>query len=111
VKPIAWSADSLDRIREFPEPARRKAGQQLNRLQHGFEPQDWKPMPGIGAGVAEIRIHMAGEFRVIYVAKFSEAIYVLSAFIKKSQKTPQREIAMAASRFRALLETRKRFPS
>jgi phage-related protein len=108
VKPINWCADSLDRIREFPDVARGKVGQQLNRLQHGYEPLDWKPMQGIGPGVCEIRVHQRGEHRVFYVAKFAEAVYVLHAFAKKSRKTSSRDLAIAVTRFRALVETRKR---
>ena len=106
MKPIAWCGDSLDCIREFPEAARRKAGQQLNRLQHGYEPHDWKPLTSVGGGVCEIRVHQEGEYRVLYVAKLAEAIYVLHAFGKKSRKAPKRELAIASSRFRALVDTR-----
>ena len=108
MKLIAWCGDSLHRVREFPEVARRKVGQQLNRLQHGFVPHDWKPMPNVGAGVCEIRVHDIGEHRVIYVAKFAEAIYVLHAFAKKSQKAPKHDLSIAAARLRVLMEARKR---
>lgn len=108
MKPITWCSDSLDRIRAFPEMARHKAGQQLNRVQQGFEPQDWKPMTGIWPGVCEIRIHQAGEYRVIYLARFAEAIYVLHAFNKKSRKTPGHDLEIATARFRALADMRRR---
>lgn len=108
MKPVDWCADSLDRIRDFPDAARRKVGQQLNRLQHGHEPLDWKPMQSIGPGVCEIRVHQPGEHRVFYVAKFAEAVYVLHAFAKKSRKTPRRDLAIAVTRFGSLMETRKR---
>lgn len=108
MKPITWCGDSLECVREFPQEARRKAGQQLNRLQYGLDPQDWKPMPGVGLGVREIRIHEVGEHRVLYVAKFAEAVYVLHAFAKKSQKTPKQDLDTAAKRFRALVDERRR---
>lgn len=108
MKPITWCGDSRERIREFPDEARRKAGQQLNRVQHSLEPQDWKPMPTVGLGVREIRIHELGEHRVLYVAKFAEAVYVLHAFAKKSQKTPKRNLEVAAGRFRSVVEERRR---
>lgn len=108
MKLISWCGDSLHRIREFPDAARRKVGQQLNRLQHGFEPHHWKPMPSVGSGVCEIRVHEMGEHRVLYVAKFAEALYVLHAFAKKSQKAPKLDMHIATARFRALVETRKR---
>ena len=65
-------------------------------------------MTTVGIGVREIRIHHDGEFRVLYVAKFPEAIYVLSAFEKKSRQTPQNEIRLAADRLRSVMEGRRR---
>ena len=92
----------------FPASARREAGHELYLLQEGQEPSDWKPMKSVGLGVAEIRIHdEAGAFRVIYVAKFAEAVYVLHCFEKKSQKTRAADIAVAASRYRSVLATRR----
>ena len=83
------------------------AGYQLYRVQSGLEPSDWKPMQTVGAGVQEIRIHAEDEFRVVYVARFEEAVYVLHAFQKKTRKTAQRDIALATSRFRELVTERK----
>lgn len=73
-KPLFWVGSSLDRLRGFPEVPRREAGYQLHRVQLGMEPTDWKPMRSVGSGVIEIRIHEAGEYRILYVAKFSEAV-------------------------------------
>lgn len=74
----------------FPGEVRREAGYQLARVQAGKDPADWKPMPSVGLGVNEIRVREdSGAFRVIYVARFAEAIYVLHAFQKKAQKTPE----------------------
>jgi phage-related protein len=88
---------------QFPESARRRAGQQLALLQEGRDPYDWKPMPSVGAGVREIRIRDEhGIFRVIYVTKFAERIYVLHCFQKKTQKTSQADIALAAARYKEL---------
>ena len=92
----------------FRDEARQRAGRQLARVQDGLEPDDWKPMPSVGIGVREIRVHARGEYRIIYVAKFSESIYVLHAFQKKTQRTPQRDISVARARFRALIEQRKK---
>src|SRR5262245_7237965 len=95
-KPIAFLGDSLDRLRAFPEGVRRNAGYQLDRVQRGLEPDDWKPMAAIGTGVREIRIRdAAGAFRVIYLATREEAIYVLHALQKKTQATPRRDLALA----------------
>jgi len=108
MKPIIWCGDSLRRIRDFPDEARHKAGHQLNRVQHGRDPEDWKPMTTVGAGVQEIRIHQDGEFRVLYVAKFAEAVYVLHAFQKKARKTPQKDLDLSGIRFRAVVDERRR---
>ena len=75
------------------------AGRQLNFVQHGGEPSDWKPMPTVGAGVMEIRIHVDGEHRVLVVTKFEPAVFVLHAFEKKSRKTPRRVVDLARRRY------------
>ena len=98
---------ALESLQDFGSVARREAGYQLDRVQRGLEPADWKPMKTIGPGVAEIRIHEHGEYRVIYVAKFEEAVYVLHAFQKKSQKTTQRDIELAKKRYKTIISTRK----
>jgi phage-related protein len=104
MRPIVFLGDSLRRVREFPEDARRTVGHELRDVQFGDEPSDWKPMPGIGAGVREIRIREAsGAFRVVYLAKLETAIYVLHAFQKKTQQTAQTDIDLARNRLRALL--------
>ena len=92
----------------FRDEARQRAGRQLARVQDGLEPDDWKPMPSVGIGAREIRVHARGEYRIIYVARFAESIYVLHAFQKKAQRTPQRDINVARARFRALIEQRKK---
>jgi phage-related protein len=106
MKPIVWVGDSLVRVRAFPADAKRELGYQLERAQDEREPADWKPMPSVGAGVNEIRARIGGAYRVIYVAKFREAIYVLHAFQKKSSKTARRDIELAQERFRRLIRER-----
>jgi phage-related protein len=106
-KPIVWIGDSRKAIREFPDLARQRAGRELARVQEGLEPTELKPMASVGLGVFEIRVRAEGAFRVIYVAKFSEAVYVLHAFQKKAQKTPKPEIELARKRYRAMLKERK----
>jgi len=77
----------------------------LDKVQRDEEPNDWKPMPSIGAGVRELRIRdAAGAFRVAYVAKFEQAVYVLHCFQKKTQQTSQQDIALASQRYRELLQ-------
>ncbi len=81
---IVWMGSSFDDLRQFPEDVRRDAGFQLYRLQSGLEAADWKAMPQLGRGVEEIRLrHFSGAYRVIYLARFAEAIYVLHCFNKK----------------------------
>ena len=108
LKRIKWLGDSRERIREFPDDAMRETGYQLERVQAGREPADWKPMPSVGLGVNEIRVRDAdGAFRLIYVARFTEAVYVLHAFRKKARKTPKPDIELARRRFRDLVQERK----
>jgi phage-related protein len=107
MKPIAWLGNSREAMRGFPEIARQRAGRQLARVQDGLEPEDWKPMPSVGIGVNEIRIRAERQYRVIYVAKFPESVYVLHAFQKKAQRTPMPDIDLARSRYRALVNQRK----
>lgn len=102
-KPVAFQGASRGDLRALPKTAQRKMGQQLNRVQRGLDPNDWKPMPDVGAGVREIRVRdEAGVFRVIYVATRPEAIYVLHAFQKKTQATARRDIELAKARYREL---------
>jgi phage-related protein len=102
LKLIEFAADSLARLRDFPPAVRRSAGYQLDRVQRGLEPDDWKPMQTIGAGVRELRIRdRAGAFRVIYLAA------VLHAFQKKTQRTAKQDIAVATRRFRELQKDRQ----
>jgi phage-related protein len=103
LKPVTFHGDSLDRLRDFPKEACREAGHELYQVQKGRDPSDWKPMPTIGPGVREIRIRdSVGAYRVIYIATMSDAVHVLHAFQKKSQKTTQRDLDLAAARLRQL---------
>lgn len=100
MKPLGFAGSSQDDLKNFPAEARRDAGFQLHFVQAGQEPSDWKPMKIVGSGAMEIRIHREGEWRVIYVAKFEKAIYVLHAFRKKTQQTRQADIALAQQRYK-----------
>lgn len=104
-KPVEFVGSSLDDLRAFPLTARREAGYQLDQVQNGHEPDDWKPMNTVGKGVKEIRIRdAAGAFRIIYVAKFADAVYVLHCFQKKTEKTSKADVELAAKRYRDLLK-------
>ena len=102
VKELKFVGSSLDDLRNFPEEARRIAGFELRAVQNGLEPQDWKPMRSIGSGVKEMRIHVLGEWRIVYVAKLADAMYVLHAFQKKSQKTNRNDIELVRKRFKEI---------
>lgn len=102
-KPIRWIGSSLQDLIEFPDEARKEAGFQLHLVQHGIDPHDYKPFPQVGAGIREIRIHEGhGIYRVMYVAKFANAIYVLHAFQKKTQKTAKKDIDIATARYKTI---------
>ena len=103
MKPVEFLGDSLARVREFPNSARRAAGYQLDRVQRGLEPDNWKPIKAIGPGVRELRIRdRSGAFRVIYLATLPDRVVVLHAFQKKTQRTPRQDIDVAAKRLRQL---------
>lgn len=106
-KPVFWLDDSRKRVRDFSATARQRAGFELWEVQQGNEPSDWKPMTSVGPGVCEIRIHADGEFRVLYVARFEEAVYVLHAFEKKSRRTPKADVDLADARYRGLVNARR----
>jgi phage-related protein len=100
--------NALDELRTFPAGARREAGYQLDRVQRGLDPDNWKPMQSIGAGVREIRIlDQSGAFRVICIATLPEAVYVLHAFQKKTQATSGRDVALAKTRLRELTRRKR----
>ncbi len=103
-KRIYFVGTALQELRAFPRESRREAGYQLERVQFGLEPSDWKPMPTVGRGVREIRIRHGGQYRVIYVAKIDDAVHVLHAFQKKTQKTRKRDVDIAVRRLKEIKE-------
>jgi phage-related protein len=103
MKRVEFLGDSLAVIRRFPEAARKEAGVQLHKIQLGFDPSDWKPMSSVGPGVREIRIRdEAGAFRILYVANRGDALYVLHAFQKKTQRTAKQDLNIAISRLKQI---------
>jgi phage-related protein len=107
-KEIRWIGSSYDDILDFPVGPRRAAGFQLGRVQAGLEPEDWKPFDDVGAGTREIRVRDAsGIFRVMFVAKFEEAIFVLHCFQKKTEATAKKDKDIAQARYRAIAQERK----
>ncbi|EEE2004529.1 type II toxin-antitoxin system RelE/ParE family toxin [Salmonella enterica subsp. enterica serovar Kotte] len=108
-KALAFIDSSLDDLRAFPESPRHEMGYQLDLVQRGLEPNDWKPFTTVGAGVREIRVQDSdGIYRAMYVAKFEEAIYVLHCFQKKSQATSKADVDLAKRRYKELIQERKK---
>jgi phage-related protein len=107
-KPIDWRGSALRDLKAFPEDAKRAAGFQLRKVQQGSDPDEFKPMPEIGSGVNEVIVDTAdGWFRVMYVAKFEESVYVLHSFQKKTNKTSQADKDIAKRRYKAVVDERK----
>jgi len=101
---ICFAGSALEDIKRFPENAMREAGYQLDKVQRGLPPSDWKAMPSVGSGVTEIRIRdERGIFRVIYVSKYLDTVFVLHAFQKKSQKTSKRDLDIVRKRLKKVI--------
>ena len=109
VRDIKFRGSSLKDLCKFPKDARREVGYQLDRVQNGLEPEDFKPMSDVGSGVQEIRIKdEAGIFRGLYVAKFEDAVYALHCFQKKTQRTAKSDLDLASKRYAELVKEQKR---
>ena len=107
-KEIRWVGSAYADLVAFPDEPRRDAGFQLSKVQAGLDPEAWKPFDVVGAGTKEIRIRdSSGVFRVMYVAKFEEAVYVLHCFQKKTQATSKQDKDIAEVRYRAVVNARK----
>lgn len=108
MKSVRFLGNSLKAMREFPEDARHDAGYQIDKVQRGLQPDDFKPMPGIGKGVEEIRIwDESGTYRVVYTARLADAVIVLHAFQKKTQATSKRDVDLAKERFTEFMKGQK----
>ena len=108
MKLVHFVGTSREDLRQLPEGARETAGFQLFKVQQGQEPDDWKARPSVGPGVQEIRVRDEGRaYRVFFVAKFEEAVYVLHVFQKHSQKTSRSDLELAKTRYAELLKWRK----
>ena len=106
-KPLFWVGGTLAQVRGFPAGARREAGHQLYQVQLGLAPSDWKPMSSVGPGVMEIRVHEGGEYRLLYLAKFAEGVYVLHAFEKRTRQTRKADVELARRNLAVVLRHRK----
>ncbi len=107
-KPVYWFGNSKEDLCDFPNEARREAGFALWKVQQGQPAPDFKPMPIVGQGVQEIRIRTEDAYRIFYVAKFEEAIYILHVFQKKTQKTSQHDIQLGQRRYKDLIQQRQK---
>jgi phage-related protein len=107
MKRVVWLGASLGEVQGWTAEAQRDTGYQLFKIQSGLDPSDWKPMPSVGGGVREIRVHCGNEYRVIYLATMEDAVYVLHAFEKKTQKTPRAALDIVRRRFQLLLSQRR----
>jgi phage-related protein len=109
VKEIEFLGTSLDDLREFPEIARRRSGFQLQLVQSGRDPDDWKPMATVGSGCREIRVRdPQGTYRMFYVAVMSDVVFVLHCFQKKTQKTAKSDLDLGRQRFKAMVEKERK---
>jgi phage-related protein len=104
MKPLIFVGTTLTDMRDFPEDVRREAGYQLDRVQNGLDPKDWKPMASVGVGVREVRVRGAsGAYRILYVTRVGDNIYVLHAFAKKTQRTSLSDIQIGRARYKAIV--------
>ncbi len=105
---MCFLGNSLKCLRDFPEDAKQDAGYQIDKVQRGEQPDDFKPMPSIGKGVEEILIwDESGTYRVVYTARVANAVIVLHAFQKKTQATSKRDIDIAKERFNEFMKGQK----
>ncbi len=108
MKSVVWVGSAKKDLQQnFSSEARKEAGYQIYRIQMGMDAKDWKPMLGVGPGVQEIRIHVENEYRILYIAGFGDALFILHAFVKKTQKTSRRDLELAKERFGLILKERR----
>jgi phage-related protein len=107
VKPIVWVGSSKRDLVGCSQDVQAVAGYELERVQRGADPTDWKPMASVGRGAREIRVHVGGELRVFYIATFPEAVYVLHVFEKKTRKTSSRDLALGQQRYQTITQGRR----
>jgi phage-related protein len=108
MKKITWLGNTREIVKSYSVIVKSEIGYSLDKVQRGLDPYDWKPMPSVGQGVKEIRIHEENEYRVLYVAKFTESVYVLHAFVKKTEQTLKRDVGLAKQRYTDLLQMRRK---
>lgn len=99
-----------DAIREFPEDVRRELGKAIFDLQKGYKlsmPLS-RPMSSVAAGTEELRVKdRSGAYRVFYYTRLADSVFIFHAFVKKTQKTPRQEIALAQKRLKEMLDEKR----
>ena len=108
-KEVDWRGSSREDLLSFPSEVRRTAGFEIGKIQNGLNPTDWKPIPSWGAGIIEIKLSVVkDQYRVVYVAKFEERIYVLHCFQKKAQATSMPDVDIIKMRYRDVVNERRK---
>ena len=100
---MVWEGDSRDVLQAFPEGVRQNLGFQLWQLQRGERPSDYRPLPSIGKSVFELRDQdERAWYRVVYLSRISDVIYVLHCFEKRSREMSKRDFEKAKQRLKAV---------
>lgn len=100
---VAWEGDSRDVLQEFPNGVRQNFGFELWQLQQGERPKHCRPLPSVGTGVFELRDQdERAWYRVIYLSRIKDVIYVLHCFEKKSRAMPRGDFEKARQRLKAV---------
>lgn len=106
---VAWLGDSRDALRSFPVRVQGDLGYALYQVQLGQRPPDSKPMKTVGAGVYELRDQdERAWYRVFYLKKIADVIYVLHCFEKRTAQTEKKDIEVAKERFKRVNEQQRK---
>lgn len=109
MKDIWWAGSSKEDLKAFPTDARHDMGYQIHLVQSGEMPENWKPLKGLGKGIAgvyEIRITVdKNTYRTAYITKFSDVVAVLHCWQKKTTQTAQADKDLIVARYRSAKET------
>ena len=107
-KDVEFEGSSLADLRQWPAPVKTEAGHQIDRVQQGLDPEDWKPFKTVGPGVREIRIaEEGGQYRVMYVQVIKHTVHVLHCFRKKGRQTSKPDVDLARKRYRDLVKRQR----
>ena len=103
LRPVVWLGNSKKNLRDFPDGAQKRLGDELQLIQFGGMPKDAKPFKGVGSVVLELALRYASDaYRVVLALQIGSRIYVLHAFQKKSKKgieTPKRDVDLIKKRY------------